>query len=102
MAMYIKRPRDPKRTSEKEYMADPKNFQFDEQVTFATKIKDKDMIENWIILDLDTKEVIKARFDHEKPEQVYEYFYSAYKDNIDQFLESTMKQQAKMLEELTK
>ena len=83
IASYIMRPKNPKRTHEKEYMSDAGNFQYDEQVTIAKKINNHDKQYAKIILDLGNRKVERNGFRSENNfEDLMNYFFKGYEKYI--------------------
>ena len=62
VAHYLKQPKDPKKSSVKDYMKDDKNIAYSESVTVTKGLKDKDLTAS-IILNLTQKSVQKYRFE---------------------------------------
>lgn len=62
MAYYSARPKDPKRTKEKGYMKDPVNFDYDESINITRGLKNKDVINARVILNLNQQQVTKNTF----------------------------------------
>ena len=84
------KPRDPKRTGEKGYIKDPANQTWDEQVGFSVGIKQKDLYENHIIIDIDGQKVIKNTMkDNVDWSQLMNYFLSNYETQLLGFLKRT-------------
>lgn len=83
IASYIMRPKNPKRTHEKDYMSDAGNFQYDEQVIIAKKIKPYDKQYAKIILDLGNRKVERNGFRSENNfEDLMNYFFKGYEKYI--------------------
>jgi hypothetical protein len=83
IANYTIKPKNPKRTHEKEYMSNANNFQYDEQVVIAKKIKPKDEQYAKIILDLVDKKVKRNGFRSENNfEDLMNYFFKGYEQYI--------------------
>lgn len=86
LAKYYKVPRDPRRTSEKGYILNQENFQWDESVNFVIKPSQRDILENNVVLDIFGQQLVKCSvadrigtdFD-----QVFAYFYKNYQTYFD-------------------
>jgi len=88
VATYAKKPRDPKRTHLKGFGDEDTNYQFDEQLTFTVRLKDKDILEGHVILDLLTAEVVKNRGGNKDFQELFNHFYGAYGPQIDEFIKN--------------
>ena len=76
-------PVKPGLTSVPGWQKDPANVQYDEQISFDSKVRNKDQSAS-IILDLKDKTIVQNRLDPKLTyDQSYDYFYRAYKDHID-------------------
>jgi hypothetical protein len=89
LAKYYKTPRDPKRTSEKGYLDNPENFQWDENVNFVIKPNKRDIRDNNVVLDIFGQQVLKCSIsdmqdlgDHNF-DAVFAYFYKNYQNYFD-------------------
>lgn len=80
IAFYVTKPKNPARTKEKGYMSDPANHQYDERVEFTKGINPKDRQYAGIILNLQTKQVVYNKFDHDQRDfdALFKYFLEAY------------------------
>ena len=79
-------PVNPNVTSIKGWKNNRDNIQYDEQVFFDSKIRNKDESAN-IILDLANKEIIKNTVDPKiNYQQSFDYFYKTYKKYMDPVL----------------
>ena len=80
VAFYIKRPRNPKMTHIKGYMSNPDNFQFDERIEFVRTLSTKDRSMAGVVLNLNTKSVVKNTYDHTQKnfDQLFKYFLEGY------------------------
>jgi hypothetical protein len=89
-ARYIQRPRDKTKTHIKGYMLDEKNTQFDEVISFATRVKTKDLTMSRVILNLDKQLVVKNSINEEATfEQLYGYFAQNYQKQILDYIQQT-------------
>lgn len=76
-------PVKPGLTSVPGWQKDPANVQYDEQISFDSKVRNKDQSAS-IILDLKDKTIVQNRLDPKLTyDQSFEYFYKAYKSHID-------------------
>lgn len=76
-------PVKPGLTSVPGWQKDPANVQYDEQISFDSKIRNKDQTAS-IILDLKDKIIVQNKLDPNLTfEQSYDYFYKAYQSHID-------------------
>jgi hypothetical protein len=95
VARYSLRPKYPSVSKQKGWMNNPENISWDEQVGFYTRMRDRDLSQWNIILDLVERQVLVCRSPAgqnsvtwgEKPdfESLYTYFYKNYQKQIDQF-----------------
>jgi len=70
------------------WQKDPANVQYDEQIFFDSKIRNKDQGAS-IILNLEDKTIEKNRLDENLTyDQSFEYFYKAYKQYMDPVLKA--------------
>ena len=84
VANYVARPKDPKRTSEKGYMANPDNIQWDEQMFVARGFRDRYM-QNSVVLDLTEEKIIKNSFRTEKSfEEIFKHYHDGFAEYIEQ------------------
>jgi len=82
IARYVQRPKDPSMTRFKEYMKDPDNMQWDEQVQVAAKVRNKDMTEAQVILNLVEGKVVRNSFNDNDFPTLFKYFYEGYEQYI--------------------
>lgn len=76
-------PVKPGLTSVPGWQKDPANVQYDEQISFDSKVRNKDQSAS-IILDLKHKTIVQNRLDPKLTyDQSFDYFYKAYKSHID-------------------
>ena len=89
-ANYVAKPRNPKRTHEKGYMSDPNNVMHDEIVGFSVGLKNKDLIRNRIVIDIDGQRVVHNSMGNNADwVQIMDYFMGAYERQILEFLKRT-------------
>ena len=89
-ARYIMKPRDPRMTSIKGYLNDPKNQKYDEIVGFSVGLKPKDLTNSQIILDIDGQTVVKnSMSDNDNWAQLMDYFLKAYEADLMNFMRRT-------------
>ena len=90
LATYYKVPRNPNLTAAKGYMSNPDNYTYNEQVSIATKIKNRDLTDCQVILDMEAQKVVKCSMNPGQTfEELYVYFarhYPKYMDIINQHL----------------
>jgi hypothetical protein len=80
---YYMVPVKPGLTSVAGWHKDPANVQYDEQISFDSKVRNKDQSAS-IILDLKDKTIVQNRLDPKLTyDQSFEYFYKAYKSHMD-------------------
>lgn len=80
VAVYLKAPRDPRKTIHKGYINDDKNISYREKVTVTRGLKDRDLTAD-IILNLTQKTVHKCRFEDKNDwETLAAYYAKAYPD----------------------
>ena len=79
LATYTTVPRDKSITHTKGFWSDENNSQYDEQIILSKKLKNRDLTESGIILDLENKKIIKNRVSPTATyDQIYEYFKKNY------------------------
>ena len=57
VVQYAGKPVDPKQTSKKGYLKD--NLVYDEKVSLTNKLRDKDLLNSTIVLDLENKKIVR-------------------------------------------
>jgi hypothetical protein len=84
IAFYVKKPRNPRMTHIKDYMADPNNYQYDERVEITRGLSGKDQTYAGIVLDLSNKKVIQNRFNTGFTDfgGLFKYFFAGYHEYI--------------------
>jgi hypothetical protein len=84
MAKYVALPREKHKTSIAGYMKNPDNIRYDEQVYITRGMRNKDLLDNHIILNLTVEKVVKNSL---KPgtefQELFKHFYEAYPSYID-------------------
>jgi hypothetical protein len=91
LAKYYKRPRDPKRTTEAGYINQNENFFWDESINFVLKVKDKDIRENNVVLDIFNQKLVKCSVGDmvgSDYDTVFAYFYKNYQNYFDRMFEA--------------
>jgi hypothetical protein len=79
LAFYVTKPRDPKMTKVRGYMSDPNNLRYDERVEFTKGLNAKDGLYAKVILNLNTKQVVKNSWNTERGfNEYFKYFLEAY------------------------
>jgi hypothetical protein len=87
VAQYVTRPRDPRKTHIAGYMKDPNNFQYDERVQIATRLRNQDLYTAKVILNLSTKTVDKNSFNNNKNfDEMFKYFFKGYHKYITEIM----------------
>lgn len=86
IAVYTKVPRDKSRTHIKGFWDNEANYRFDEQITFATRLKNKDIETGHVILDMLNSKVIKNRSGDRPFDDLFAYFHKTYSNEMDNFL----------------
>ena len=77
-ARYFGKPRNPKMTRVPGYMKDPANIAWDEVVVLTLGLKNKDLLESKVILNISEQKVVKDSFNTDKTfDELFEYFYTA-------------------------
>lgn len=87
VVQYAGKPVDPKQTSKKGYLKD--NLVYDEKVSLTNKLRDKDLLNSTIVLDLENKKIVRRSKVYDISDNynfLYEYYYKNYKDHINKFL----------------
>lgn len=80
----------PSRTGEKGYWSNPENYQWDELVEFATRLRNSDRKRAGVILDITNQQIEKNVFGGGRIWQpLWDYYYKNYQTQIDQFLQQT-------------
>lgn len=83
IATYVKQPLDPGMTRFRGYVTDEKNVTYKEQIAIGRKVKNRDIAQAGIILDVLERKIVKATW---KPnstfDELWDYFESAYKDYL--------------------
>ena len=87
VVQYAGKPADPSQTAKKGYIKE--NLVYEEKVSLADKLRDKDLLNATIVLDLKNKKILRRSKIHDISDNydfLYEYYYKNYKDHIDKFL----------------
>ena len=87
VVQYAGKPADPGQTSKKGYLKD--NLVYDEKVSLTNKLRDKDLLNSTIVLDLENKKIVRRSKVYDISDNynfLYEYYYKNYKDHINKFL----------------
>jgi len=83
IAFYVTKPKNPRMTHVKGYMSDPANHQYDERLEFTVGLKSKDQLYAGIVLNLNTKTIVKNKFKNEQTfDDLFKYFLEAYPDYV--------------------
>lgn len=82
VAWYFRKPRPGVKTSQKGWMDNPDNVQWDEKVEIVRRLGNKDQTAH-VILDLNDHKVIRNTFKSEGDfDEIFEYFFTNYSDYI--------------------
>ena len=85
LAQYVATPKNPKLTSQKGYMNNPDNIQYNEQVGIVRGLKSKDLINQHVILNLTKEEIVKNQYKTGATfEEAFKYFYDGYSEYINE------------------
>ena len=84
VATYYKVPKYPSKTSQKDYSKDDNNWAFNENVEIARVIKNRDLAQANIILNLTDKRVEKCNM---RPDASYDDLYRYFKNNYPQYFQ---------------
>lgn len=87
VVQYAGKPADPAQTAKKGYLKE--NLVYDEKVSLANKLRDKDFISATVVLDLENKKILRRSKIHDISDDynfLFDYYYQNYKDHIDRFL----------------
>jgi hypothetical protein len=83
LAFYVTKPRDPKMTKVKGYMSNPDNIRYDERIEFTKGLNGKDSSYAKIVLNLNTKTIVKNNWGTERTfDDYFKYFLEAYPEYI--------------------
>lgn len=102
VAHYSVKPKDPRKTHIPGYMKDPANHRYDEQVQVSTRLRDKDITDAKIIMNLSDKAVDKNSFNGNKDfNELFKYFFKGYHKYItDVMVQLDAEYFSQMLDEL--
>lgn len=89
LVKYIEHPKDPARTKEPGYMKDPANVRFDEQVKIVVGIKDKELLQHNVILNLTESKIVRNSFE---AKQDYDTLYNYYLQHYESYITQSLKQ----------
>ncbi len=82
VASYSARPKDPRMTSQKGYMSNSDNIEYDEQVYVARGMSQKHL-KNQVVLDLTEEKIVKNSFRSEAEfESLFAHFVEGYGNYI--------------------
>lgn len=92
-AQYIKTVKDHVSTSTKNLWNNDKNYVYEEVVGFCKHLRNSDLKQANVILDLETNEIVKCRAGKNNPvdgtqtfDEIFQYFYSNYSQYFDRML----------------
>lgn len=78
IAQYYGKPRNPKMTRVPGYMADEDNIIWDERVDVTAGLKQKDLLNSKVVINISQQTVVRDSFKSGKSfEELFEYFYTA-------------------------
>ena len=84
-AKYTAKPKNPRLTSQKGYMLNPDNIQFDEQVSVVRGLKLRDHQFQQVILNLTEEKIVKNTYNTEISfEDAFKYFHDGYSEYINE------------------
>jgi hypothetical protein len=91
IAQYLKTPNDKVCTSAVKFWSNPDNYSYSEMLDFVRNVRNSDLTNANVILDLKNKEVVKCRGTKETPlaetnrnfQEIYDYFYHHYPETLD-------------------
>jgi hypothetical protein len=87
LAHYYMKPRDPSKTKIKGYMSNPDNVRYDEGITFTKGLAPKDHNSAKVILNLNTKSVVKNGFGTSRSfDDFFKYYLEAYPQYVIQVM----------------
>jgi hypothetical protein len=83
-AKYTAKPKNKQQTSQKGYMSNPDNVQYNEQVTIVRGLKSRDYQYQQVILNLTEEKIVKNTYNTGITfEESFKYFYDGYSEYID-------------------
>ena len=88
-AKYVSKPRNRSQTFRAGYMKDDSNVQYDEAIDITRGLKDRDLTEAKIILNINQQTVVKNSFDIDKTNgfmDLFQFFYVNSPEQISQAL----------------
>jgi len=88
-AKYVSHPRNRSQTFRAGYMKDDSNVQYDEAIDITKGLKNRDLTEAKIILNINQQTVVKNSFDVDKNKsfmELFQYFYVNSPEQISQAL----------------
>jgi len=78
VANYSAKPKNPRMTHVKGYIANPENIAWDESVVVTAGLKTKDLMSSRVVLNISEQKVEKNSFGNEKSfYELFEYFYNS-------------------------
>lgn len=87
LAKYFRKPKNPNRTFQKDYMNNPDNFYFEETVNITRGLKTKDRELSELIININQQEVVRnSKGNGETFEELLYYFQKNYPDDINPIL----------------
>lgn len=87
LAKYFRKPKNPNRTFQKDYMNNPDNFYFEETVNITRGLKTKDRERSELIININRQEVVRnSKGNGETFEELLYYFQKNYPDDINPIL----------------
>ena len=91
LARYYKVPRDPRQTSNRDYMKNPENFAWDENVKFARTLRKNDLSDHNVVLNIFDQRVEKCNMPdmtNMDYQQMFAFYYANYQSYFDRMFEA--------------
>ena len=91
LAKYYKVPRDPHQTGNRDYMKNPENFAWDENVKFARTLRKNDLSDHNVVLNIFDQRVEKCNMPdmtNMDYQQMFAFYYANYQSYFDRMFEA--------------
>ena len=91
LAKYYKVPRDPRQTGNRDYMKNPENFAWDENVKFARTLRKNDLSDHNVVLNIFDQRVEKCNMPDMQGmdyDQMFAFYYGNYRSYFDRMFEA--------------
>jgi hypothetical protein len=91
LAKYYKVPRDPRQTGKRDYMKNPENFAWDENVKFARNLGKNDLSDHNVVLNIFDQRVEKCNMPdmmNMDYQQMFAFYYANYRSYFDRMFEA--------------